>query len=455
MTRIGRRRARTTVVALVAAFGMSCASKPPPVPPAAVAPKFPDYPAPVVPAALRPDPALRERHEAGWRRLQAGDLRGATRDFSEVLKSSPAFYPSETGLGYALLADREFKPAVTRFSSALGRDNLYLPAWQGLAEAHLGAGNFTEAIAALERVVVLDPKRESARTRLELLKFRQVQALLESSRRDRQAGRLDEAQASLERALALSPTSALILRELASLETSRGALEAAETHARRAVQVDADDDEAHAALGGVLEARGRLRDAAGAYARAASIDPKWRDRSEALREKADLAAVPAEFRAIPTATSVTRAEVAALIGTRLDKLIESAPRRVTAVATDVRTHWAATWILPVTQAGVMDISPNHLFQPTAPVRRDHLAQIVGQLLNLAAAGRTTELAKWKAARPRFADLSTTNVFYTAAALAVSAGAMTAQEGGRFEPLRPATGPEVLAAIARIEQLTAR
>jgi tetratricopeptide (TPR) repeat protein len=455
MTWPARGRARLGVVAVVAALGASCTPKAPPAPPATVAPKFPDYPAPIVPPTLRPAPGVQERHELGWRRLQSGDLRGATRDFNEALKLSPGFYPAETGLGFAALADRDFKPAVTRFASALGKDNLYLPAWQGLAEAHLGAGNVGEAVAALERVVALDPKRESARTRLELLKFRQVQALLESSRRDRQANRVDEAQASLERALALSPTSALILRELASLETSRGALETAETHARQAVQVDPNDDEAHAALGGVLEARGRLRDAAGAFAKAAAIDPKWRDRSDELREKADLAAVPAEFRAIPTATQVTRAEVAALIGTRLEKLIESAPRRVTAVATDVRTHWAAPWIFPVTQAGVMDISPNHLFQPAAAVRRDHLAQIVGQLLNLAAAGRSTELAKWKTARPRFADLAATNVFYNAAALAVTSGAMATLEGSRFEPLRPATGPEVLAAIARIEQLTAR
>ena len=98
-----------------------------------------------------------------------------------------------------------------------------------------------------------------------------------------------------------------------------------------------------------------------------------------------MAAVPAEFREMPTAPTVTRAEVAALIGTRLGRLIEAAPKRVAAVATDVRTHWAAPWILPVTQAGVMEIQPNHTFQPAALVRRDNLAQIVGQLLALAAA----------------------------------------------------------------------
>lgn len=448
-----RRRAVAAVILLLAASG--CGKTPPAAPAPNAPPKYPDYPTPTVPATLIVPPDLLERHNLGWRRLQAGDLRGATRDFNEVLKRAADFYPAETGLGFALLADEEYKQAALRFGTALTHDNRYLPAWQGLADAQLGAGNLTEAVAALERLVALDPTREAARSRLELLKFRQVQALLDSGRKERLAGRLDSAQASLEKALALSPSSALILRELAAVETSRGALEQAEAHARRAVQVDPADVETYVVLGTVLEARGNLRDAATVYARAAAIDPSYRAKSEALRDKADMAAVPAEFREMPTAPTVTRAEVAALIGIRLDRLIETAPRRVAAVATDVRTHWAAPWILPVTQAGVMEIQPNHTFQPAALVRRDNLAQIVGQLLALAAANRPAELTKWRAARPKFSDLGAGHVFYNAAALAVSSGAMTALSGDRFEPTRPATGPEVMAAIARIEQLAGR
>ncbi len=335
------------------------------------------------------------------------------------------------------------------------RDNRYQPAWQGLADAQLGAGNATEAVVALERLVALDPKRESARARLELLRFRQVQALMDSSRKERAAGRLDAAQTILEEALSLSPSSALILRELAAVEIERGTLEAAEVHARRAVQVDPNDVETYVVLGTVLEARQQYKEAAAVYAKAATLDPAYRRKSTELREKADAAAVPAEFRAIPTAPTVTRAELAALIGTRLGRLIEAAPKRVAAVATDVRTHWAAPWILPVTQAGVMEIQPNHTFQPAALVRRDHLAQVVGQLLGLAGGSRAAEVAKWRAARPKFADLSTSHVFYSAAALAVSAGAMTPHAGARFDPTRPATGPEVTAAIARIEQIVGR
>ena len=50
------------------------------------------------------------------------------------------------------------------------------------------------------------------------------------------------------------------------------------------------------------------------------------------------------------------------------------------VITDIRTNWAATWIVTVTRAGVMDPLANHTFQPRAVVRRVDLAQVVSRLL---------------------------------------------------------------------------
>jgi hypothetical protein len=158
---------------------------------------------------------------------------------------------------------------------------------------------------------------------------------------------------------------------------------------------------------------------------------------------------------LASAATVNRAQVAALVGIRLEALIRAAPKRVTGVATDVPGHWAAEWILPVTQAGVMDVFPNHTFQPGAQVRRGDLAQIVSQLLRLAAGARPAELTKWKSARPAFADLPRTHLQYPAAALAVAAGAMTAGPGDRFAATRPATGQDLTAAIDRIEKIAGR
>ena len=158
-----------------------------------------------------------------------------------------------------------------------------------------------------------------------------------------------------------------------------------------------------------------------------------------------MAAVPAEFRSLGTAPTVTRGQLAALVGIRLEPVLDKVTQRVTPVATDVRGHWAAPWILPVTQTGVMDVYPNHTFQPAARCCASDLARVVSQLLTIIAAQRSTDLAKWRAARPVFPDLPASNVYYGSAALAVSAGAMSALDDngsrrGRPPPARPSRPP---------------
>ena len=147
------------VLALTAA---GCASAPPRSAGGPAAPRYADFPMPVVPAALNADPAVRERHLSGWSRLQAGDLRGASRDFSDALKRAPRFYPAQAGLGFVALADRQWKQAATRFSAVVDADARYLPGWLGLLEAQIAQGNHDEAIAAGERVLSLDPNARTS-----------------------------------------------------------------------------------------------------------------------------------------------------------------------------------------------------------------------------------------------------------------------------------------------------
>ena len=320
------RRPTVWLAAVLAAVAVACVPKTPP-PAVVTSPRFPTYPQPEIPAALRASRDVVARHDLAWRRLQSGDLRGASRDFASLLKQQPTLYPAETGLGFVHLAGREFKTAASLFSAVVAREARYVPALIGLAEAQVGLNNDGQAIAALERVLAIDPKREAVRTRLELVRFRMVQSLIDEGRRARQANKLDVAEQAFEQALTISPASTLILRELAQVELLAGRADDAEGHVRQAIKLDAGDAEGHAALGDVLEARGRFRDAAASYRRAVSLDdrPEWRKLAGELSEKADMAALPREFGNLSGATTITRAHVAAYVGIRLGTLIEAAP----------------------------------------------------------------------------------------------------------------------------------
>jgi tetratricopeptide (TPR) repeat protein len=448
--------ARCAVVAGLLAASSCASTSAPPATAARPAPAV-GYPVPEIPATVVIATPVRDQHMAAAARLQAGDARAAAKAFGDILKKNPQFYPAQAGLGLAQLASRQYKNANANFTTVLAVNDRYLPAWIGQGEALLGLGRDTEAVSAMERALALDPRLEAVRTRLELVRFRLTQGLIESGRKARTAGKLDEAETQLEQALALSPQSTMILHELSLVEVAARSFDEAELHARKAAEIEPREPEWQAALGAVLEQREKYREASAAYGRAAAMDPRpeWKARSSELREKAELAALPAEFARLTRADSITRADVAAYVGIHLEALIAAAPRRVADVATDVRTHWAAPWILPVTRAGVMTIFPNHTFQPGATVRRSDLAAVVAALVRLAGGSRPEDLAHWQAARPRFADLPASHVSYPAAALAVAAGAMAPDEGGRFQPARQARGAELDTAVKRVAELASR
>ena len=278
-----------------------------------------------------------------------------------------------------------------------------------------------------------------------------MQGLIEAGRKARLSGRHKESLTLLHRALGISPNSAAILTEISSTEFALGELEDAEAHARKALAIDTSDADAHAALAAILEARKRLQEAAGAWARAAAIDPKYRERAERAREAAAESG-PDELRDLAAKSVVTRADVAALLHSRLAPVVARAPKRAPQVATDVRTHWAVESIMAVTQAGFMDVSASHTFQPDASMRRVDLANVIARVVPVILQAQPATLKTWQSARPAFADLPASNASYRAAALAVSAGALAADGTNRFQPARPATGAEAAAAIARLVQL---
>ena len=449
---------RSIVLARRDAASAGCASR---TRPAAVpgAPAFPDYPRLEIPANLRVAQDVRDRHELAWQRLQAGDLRNANREFNESLKRSATFYPAETGLGFVALAGRDFKQAASALLRGAGEERS-IPARVARAGGRASRARATTPRRSPRSSGHSSSIRSARRcgTGSSCCSFKEVQALIGAGQRARQAGRLRRS-----RPAARTGADAVAVERDHPSRARRARDRARVARRRRGARTAGGSDRSRTTPSRMPRwARSSKRASSIATrpprtAARSAIDPRaiWRERSTALREKANLSAIPPEFRDLPAAATVSRAQVAALIGTRLEVLVERAPKRVAAVATDVRTHWAAPWILPVTQAGIMEM----LAEPHLPAGGDRSSRRSRQGRRAAArrAGRgaSDRSGRWRASRPRFADLPPTNLFYNAAALAVASGAMDTLEGNRFQPTRPVTGAELVAAIERIEQLAGR
>lgn len=442
------------VIALAIAAG-ACVQKTVPLPNES-ATRFEDFVQPSIPQAFSGNPAAVASQQRGWRFLQAGDFRNAEREFQLALRSVPDFYPAETALGYLELARKDAKAALPHFEKALLANGRYVPALVGGGQAFLALGRDRDALFAFQSAVAVDPSLTDIRRRAEVLQFRGVERDLAAARQAVKDGKLDDASKAFAAAIASSPDSGFLYRELADVEIKRGNGDDALKDLEKAIALDAGDTAAMVQIGDVLASRGDFDGAARWYGEAVVIDPNdaVEAKLDALKARAEAEHLPAEYKAIETTAQLTRGELASLIGIRLPGLVQSARQKNAVVVTDVRNHWAATWILAVVRAGIMDAFANHTFQPRAVVRRSDLALAMSRLLarlNADSGGRGRPVP---AARTRFADLAPTHLAYPAASTVVAAGVMAVDADNKFQPSRIVTGAEAVAAVSRIEALAA-
>jgi len=452
---MSRRSWLAAILILLGALG-ACAKKPATLPTATGAPRFADFVVPEGPAALA-TPAVWDRHRATWAVLQTGDARAADRGFTAVLKEAPGFYPAAAGLGYAALARKDTQAALAQFDRALNANLAYAPALAGRGEALLVSGRPDAALEAFQAALAADPGLTSLRSRVDVLKFRGVQLHIESARKAADAGKAEDARREYLAAIAASPQSAFLYRELAAVERKAGDVASALVHAEQAAALDPSDVRALTLIAEMREAKGEWARAADAYAAVQAVEPSdgVAARIDAMREKAAFESLPAEYRTIEASPTINRAQLAALLGVRLEDLIRRTRSPNAAVMTDLRGTWAAPWILSVTRAGIMEPFANHTFQPGGPVRRVDLAQAVSRVLTIIATEKPRLAARWRDPRPRFSDVGPGHLNYPAAARAVSAGIMAPVEGESFQLTRPVTGAEAADAVSKLAALSKR
>ncbi len=458
-----RVRSIAAVFALVLAG--ACAGRMPPVP-AAAAPHYPEFVFPAVPPPLAQDGAAAERHARAWRFLQADDLRNAEREFTAALKKNANFFPSDAGLGYVDLAHGDYKSALARFDLTLRQSATYPAALVGRGDALLGLAKPLDALKAFEAALSIDPSLTIAAQQVQVLRLRTLQADIDNGRRAADAGRYDEARQAYGHAIAASPDSAFLYRDLGTVARKQGDARAALEAFRKAVAMDPADARSLVQVGELLEAQNDFDGAVQAYQQAAAIEPgdAVSAQLERARGRASMARLPAEYAQIPVTPRLTRGDLAALLAVRFAPLLDAQASRETVLITDTRGHWAASWILAVVRAGLLDVNANHTFQPRNAVRRLDLALAISRLLNLAAAVHPGLAARWRPAGPpparrapgpAIADVPASHLGYPAAAQVVSAGAMPLFDDGTFRPAQLVTGNEALQVIDRVDALMGR
>ena len=431
------RPAREIAATLLAAAALSCAPVAPPR-----LPEGEDYVFPSArPGELRPEEG--RRMEKAWRSLTSGDAAAATESFRRLLAQRPGLVPAETGLGYARLRAGRFAEAGAAFDAVLGRAPDYLPALLGAGSAASRRGEALAALAFYRRAQAVAPQDPVARRRLAEVKLQVTERRVAEAHGALQAGDGDRAIEMYRLALDVAPEVGGLRLELANLLVSRGDAAAA------AAVLEADpeaDRQVLIRLGEVLIGLGEYPRALEAYRRLLARDPRDPEalrRSREAREALELLQMPEEYRLIAAAPRITRADLAALVSVKVTAL-SRVTNREPKVAVDISGSWAREHIVAVLALDIMDVYPNHTFQPGAIVRRGDLARALGRTLDLLRYPRSPS--------PALTDMPPSNLFHDDAARAVGAGLLELSPAGAFEPWRPVSGREVLDVLEALVRL---
>ena len=149
-----------------------------------------------------------------------------------------------------------------------------MPALIGRGQALLELDRDADALASFEAALAKDPSLTDLRSRVDVLRFRATQDMLARAKAAADARRWDEAAAIYQQAIAASPDSAFLYRDLAAVEQKAGqSAECARALSQGGRARSQRCAVAARPLRAILESQGDVVGALAAYERARAIDP--------------------------------------------------------------------------------------------------------------------------------------------------------------------------------------
>ena len=182
------------------------------------------------------------------------------RDAAEsAVRIDPTLYDSHLVLSKIYLKDKNYKDAIDQIDALVKKDQGNKDLWQQLALCYEQTGDQAKLAEADKRIIALDPRNISSRTRLARYSLAQNDA--------------KTAFDLFKEIVALSPGDADAFKNLYDISLQRGVKDDAITYLKRYVALKPDNAEAQKNLGELLYDKKMFDGALDAYRAAIAIDP--------------------------------------------------------------------------------------------------------------------------------------------------------------------------------------
>ncbi len=363
---------KTLVIFLVISAAWSCATRQPPPPTLYLG---------NLPATLVAELSLEDRLliEEAWNNIRKGEGGKAEKNISKLGAQSPAY---NIGLGYSYLLLNKFQAAEEFFKKALKKYPDWALIHSGLAQVYLKTGREDQAFSEFREILKREPEHPWAKPQYETLKKKKVEQGLNEAKNSLLDGNLEKSKEALLKTLFYSPQLIEAHLDLAEIYKKENNLQSALLHLKAANTIEPENREILMNYAETLFQADRKAKSLEIYEKLQERDPENKEiasRIESLKSALGIFELPSQYDSIPFSKTISKEEIATLIAVKFKGILEEGPS-TPPIIIDISTSWAAKFIIQTASLGILDIYPNHTFQPKKIITRAEAAEILLRLI---------------------------------------------------------------------------
>ncbi|MCP2519982.1 tetratricopeptide repeat protein [Candidatus Aminicenantes bacterium AC-335-A11] len=389
--------------------------------------------------------------EDAWASLRIGKIKDALKILQKMDQNKPA-----TWLGYAytalfkgdyIISEQWFKKVLEIYPD--------LPiVHYGLAEVYRNQGREEEAFAEYKKVWEKEPDHEWAKYYWELIKKNKTEELLKQADFFWKQNQFDKASEIYIKVLYYSPELPEPHLRLAEYYKNLGDYEKALKHYEKAHSLQPENLNIKEELAESYILKKKYKEAYNLYQELVKIDPensKYRERLDYIKNELLFIELPRQFYEISSKEAINRADLAALIAVKFSNILGKEKRKPPIIV-DIATHWAAHYIIEVTSLGIMDVFPNHTFQPEKTLTRGELAIVLSKLIDFLTEKGYKLYKQFSPDEIQLSDVAPDHFIYQPIIKVLCYQLMDLFPGFEFKPFLEVNGKEAETIIETLERL---
>ncbi len=397
-----------------------------------------------LPQTILTELSLDERiaFDEAWKNLRQNKGLKAQKILSRLSAGTPAYH---VGLGYAFFLLGDFQAAEENFKIALNYYPGMVLAHLGLAQLYQNTGRENSAFAEYREALKKNPEHSWAKKEYEALKTKKTDEALGEGLDFLARGYRERSKEAFLRALYYSPDSAKAHLALAGIYKEENQLQNALVHLKAASTNETKNPEILKEYAETLLLAEQYAKSLEIYEQLLEMQPNNQDiqaRIENLKNRLGIFELPSQYHNIMRKEATSREEMAALLAVKFKGIIDETKAKPPIII-DISTSWASKFILTMTSLGILEIYPNHTFQPQKIITRAEMAEILLRLINLLKKKGYPLIQQFPPEMIQISDVSPDNYYYNPITQIISYQIMDLDAEKAFRPEQPVSGQEAI------------